>query len=119
MPVAAPTQDHPPKVAKGLLMIRRAVSARSGRATAHSETGPYRQQRYRYHQLTPPLASRTAVPFDFPPCLPKPPTGSFVVKRDSARRKRVSMDDGGGSGLILEMSSTRALSNSAFAPLSG
>jgi hypothetical protein len=65
------------------------------------------------------LASRTAVPFDFPPCLPKPPTGSFVVNRDSARRKRVSMDDGGGSGLILEMSSTRALSNSAFAPLSG
>src|ERR1017187_9460468 len=37
-------------VAKGLLMIRRGVSARSGRATAYSETGPYRHQRYRYHR---------------------------------------------------------------------
>jgi hypothetical protein len=44
--------NYPLKVAKGLLMIRRAVSARSGRATAHSETGPYRHQRYRYHQIT-------------------------------------------------------------------
>jgi hypothetical protein len=40
-------------VAKGLLMIRRAVSARSGRATAYSETGPYRTSatditRYRF-----------------------------------------------------------------------
>jgi hypothetical protein len=33
-------------------MIRPAVSARSGRATAYSETGSYRRQRYRYHQIT-------------------------------------------------------------------
>src|ERR1035437_5635130 len=33
-------------------MVRRAVSARSGRATAYSETGPYRHQRYRYHQIS-------------------------------------------------------------------
>ena len=29
-------------VAKGLVMIRRAISARSGRATTYSQTGPYR-----------------------------------------------------------------------------
>src|ERR1019366_9297174 len=44
-------RGFPLVVAKGLLMIRRAVSARSGRATAYSETGPYRHQRYRYHQI--------------------------------------------------------------------
>src|ERR1039458_4892276 len=61
MPVAAPTQDYPPKVAKGLLMVRRAVSARSGRATAYSETGPYPHQRYRYHQISPArLTTRSA-----------------------------------------------------------
>ena len=49
-------------------MIRRAVSARSGRATAHSETGPYRHQRYRYHQIT--LATRNCqgAPFAVWPC---------------------------------------------------
>ena len=49
-------------------MIRRPVSARSGRATAHSETGPYRHQRYRYHQIT--LATRNCqgAPFAVWPC---------------------------------------------------
>src|ERR1022692_659877 len=46
-------RDRSCLVAKGLLMIlRAAVSARSGRATAYSETGPYRHQRYRYHQIS-------------------------------------------------------------------
>src|ERR1022692_4839910 len=46
-------RDRSCLVAKGLLMIlRAAVSARSGRATTYSETGPYRHQRYRYHQIS-------------------------------------------------------------------
>ena len=51
-PESGPLSNRSSLVAKGLLMIRRAVSARSGRATAHSETGPYRRQRYRYHQIS-------------------------------------------------------------------
>ena len=44
------------------MILRAAVSARSGRATAYSETGPYRHQRFRYHQA----CGSDAVPLETP-----------------------------------------------------